>query len=587
MTFYNVSFSFKYNIVEVIYLIHVFDENKNRIQPFDLFFNYDLNIFCIMKIFNEHNIIETFPNYFKNISFICKEYFELNEIVELGIKIYKKDYNIYQEVSYFYFFDNRNFHFSNLHFDNDVKFESLKIKNEYIDLMNEVKNSKEKLTLKYSYIQIPSFNSKSRIKKNDNKWIFKNIYNQYFCFCKGIICKKDKLMFQNCKYYNYLSIIDKLRNLYEKTEYLLSDFMAATFNEDDILPIFRRMIGQNLPAHFITQKENIYKEYCINNSRCWTILKENFIDGDFLEKYMNLILRLKVTVAGADFRAINDLFFNIEYITNINVGHGVKFFKSFLYKNYTSPMRYNKLVLAPSSKIISIAKKYGWKEENIIKICLPKWDKYKNKYNKKNREKFIFIFFTWREINSNHSKNKNDIVNLSKLYINNILLLINNKKLYYELIKNNITLLFGLHENLYFLKNYINTKYKFIKIIKNEMISNILIKSSLIVTDFSSVIFDFIYQKKPAIIYIPDYNDPKIKDLYSENYYNLIKSLGNGTIYFENKFDNINDAVDKIIFYVNNDFKLEKKIEKFYNSFGFKCQNNNIQLFIEYIKNLK
>ena len=90
-------------------------------------------------------------------------------------------------------------------------------------------------------------------------------------------------------------------------------------------------------------------------------------------------------------------------------------------------------------------------------------------------------------------------------------------------------------------------EYKFIKIIKNEMISNILIKSSLIVTDFSSVIFDFIYQKKPAIIYIPDYNDPKIKDLYSENYYNLIKSLGNGTIYFENKFDNINDAVDKII----------------------------------------
>ena len=165
--------------------------------------------------------------------------------------------------------------------------------------------------------------------------------------------------------------------------------------------------------------------------------------------------------------------------------------------------------------------------------------------------------------------------------------MINNKKLYYELIKNNITLLFGLHENLHFLKDYINMEYKFIKIIKNEMISNILIKSSLIVTDFSSVIFDFIYQKKPAIIYIPDYNDPKIKDLYSENYYNLIKSLGNGTIYFENKFDNINDAVDKIIFYVNNDFKLEKKIEKFYNSFGFKCQNNNIQLFIEYIKNLK
>ena len=587
MTLYNVSYSHKFNIVEIIYTIDVFDEYKNRIQPFDLFFNYDVNIFCIMKIIRDKNIIETFPNYYNNISLICREYFEVNEKVELGIKLYKKDYDIYQDLSCFYFFDNRNFHFSYLRFDNNDKFARFKFKNEYIDLMNKIKNNNEKLTLKYSYIQIPSFYPKTSIKNIDNKWIFKNIYNHYFCFCKGIICKKDILIFQNCKYYFYLSVIDNLRNLYEKTEYLLADFMAATFNEDDILPIFRKMIEQNLPAHFITQKENLYKQYCINNTRCWTILKENFIDGDFLEKYLNLILRLKITVAGADFRAINNLFFNIEYITNINIGHGVKFFKSFLYKNYTSPKRYNKLVLAPSSKIISIAKKYGWKEENIIKICLPKWDIYKNKYNKKNSEKFIFIFFTWREINPNQTKNGDEIINLSKLYINNILLLINNKKLNYKLMKNNITLLFGLHENLYFLKNYINTKYKFIKIIKNEMISDILIKSSLIVTDFSSVIFDFIYQMKPAIIYIPDYNDPKIKDLYSENYFNLIKSLGNGTIYFENKFLYINDVVDKIIFYVNSDFKLEKKIKKFYKSFGFKCQNNNIQLFIEYIKNLK
>ena len=67
---------------------------------------------------------------------------------------------------------------------------------------------------------------------------------------------------------------------------------------------------------------------------------------------------------------------------------------------------------------------------------------------------------------------------------------------------------------------------------------------------------DIIFYKS---IYIPDYNDPKIKDLYSENYYNLIKSLGNGTIYFENKFDNINDAVDKIIFYVNIRIKVSIK----------------------------
>ena len=75
------------------------------------------------------------------------------------------------------------------------------------------------------------------------------------------------------------------------------------------------MIEQHLPAHYMTKKESLYKEYCLYRSKCLIILNEKFIDGDFLEKYLDLILKLKVTVAGSDFRAINNLFFNIEYIT--------------------------------------------------------------------------------------------------------------------------------------------------------------------------------------------------------------------------------------------------------------------------------
>ena len=118
------------------------------------------------------------------------------------------------------------------------------------------------------------------------------------------------------------------------------------------------------------------------------------------------------------------------------------------------------------------------------------------------------------------------------------------------------------------------------------MISDCLMKSSLMVTDFSSVAFDLIYQRKPVIIYIPDYEDPNIKNLYSDNYYNLINSLGNGTIYFENKFDNIKEVINKIIYYINNDFKLEKKIEEFYDGFELKCKPNNIQTFIDIVKNI-
>ena len=54
-------------------------------------------------------------------------------------------------------------------------------------------------------------------------------------------------------------------------------------------------------------------------------------------------------------------------------------------------------MISPSKKIISLALKNGWEEKDLIKICLPKWDKFDELKNiKGNNNKSIFIFFTWR-----------------------------------------------------------------------------------------------------------------------------------------------------------------------------------------------
>ena len=222
-------------------------------------------------------------------------------------------------------------------------------------IISIINNRKTSSTLKASYFQNLSFQLKTKADNEDNIWKFKNIYNQYYCFCKGIYCYKNISTFQNCKYLYYLTIIDKFRDLYDKTEYLLADFILTMFNDDDILPIFRQMMKQNMSVHYMSPKNDIYNEFCFKKERCLTIIKEYFINGDFIEKYLELLLKLKVTVAGADFRAINNLFYNIEYITSINIGHGVKFFKSFLYKDYTSPKKYNKFSFGSFSKINCIS----------------------------------------------------------------------------------------------------------------------------------------------------------------------------------------------------------------------------------------
>ena len=307
------------------------------------------------------------------------------------------------------------------------------------------------------------------------------------------------------------------------------------------------------------------------------------IDGNFLEKYLTLVLKLKVVISGAEFFYINNLFYNIDYITFISLGHGVSYFKHFLYSSnsYYGNKRYNKILIPPSKQFISVAKNYGWTEENIIKINLPRWDKYNN-LDEKNKKinhfnNSIFIMFTWRQIVAYNT--------ISNDYFKNILNLINNRLLIKTTEKNNISIYFALHHRQYEYKwKLLNSKH--IKLISEYQISDVLSQTSLLVSDFSSIIFDIIYRNKPFIIYIPDSNYSDIKNKYTHNYYKLIKDMKEGIIPFKNKYFNVEEAVDKIIYYINNDFKLEKKLQKFYNNFGFQKQNST-QKFINYIKNIK
>ena len=50
------------------------------------------------------------------------------------------------------------------------------------------------------------------------------------------------------------------------------DFIFADLSSDDVYPIFKKMARQKLPVHYITEKPDIFKEYC-NNISIKNILK--------------------------------------------------------------------------------------------------------------------------------------------------------------------------------------------------------------------------------------------------------------------------------------------------------------------------
>ena len=430
----------KNNLVKVEYLIGFYDLDKNLINPSDLTLNYNYHVLCFNKNIKRSIFINSLANIYKNKNFYCTEFFNKNDNIIFGIILYKisniieyysLDFFIYKNKMYRkYIYNNKNL------FNSSLINEDFNILNEKINY-NKLDKS---IRLKKSFIQKPLCSTKNSIGKY-NKWIFRNIFNNYFCFCIGKNCLFYDIP-TKCKYYFYLSIIDNNKHLYNKTEYLFADFLYGNHSIDDVYPIFNKMMSQNYGVHYMTKIENIYEKYCKNKSFCLTIIKETFINGDFLEKYLTLILKLKAVLSGSEFYFIDNLFYNIDYITYICVGHGVSFFKHFLYSenNYYGSKKYDKILIPPSEKLISVAKYYGWKDENIIKMNLPRWDNYNIKKNESNKNKNIFVMFTWRQI-----KKKKKI---SKLYFENINGLLNNKILLENLNKYNISLYCIFHRNI-------------------------------------------------------------------------------------------------------------------------------------------
>ena len=63
------------------------------------------------------------------------------------------------------------------------------------------------------------------------------------------------------------------------------------------------------------------------------------------------------------------------------------------------------------------------------------------------------------------------------------------------------------------------------KFIEQSEIANAIAKSELIITDFSSLMFDFIYKRKPYIFYIPDIDDRDLDEIYKPEYYQFYEKL--------------------------------------------------------------
>ena len=196
---------------------------------------------------------------------------------------------------------------------------------------------------------------------------------------------------------------------------------------------------------------------------------------------------------------------------------------------------------------------YNYSEDVVQLLGLPRHDNLKKSEPKKE----ILFIPTWR----NNLTNKSSFE--KSAYYRRLNSFLNNEKLLNFIRKKGYKLIFKPHYDLIQFMDLFDIDENLVEININDSYQKIFKDSALMITDYSSVFFDFSLLKKPIIYYheSDDYH-------YKEGYFNY-ETMGFGDIVKNEK-----ELVLKIIDYINNDCVMEEKYKQRVDKF-FKYQDGN------------
>lgn len=228
-----------------------------------------------------------------------------------------------------------------------------------------------------------------------------------------------------------------------------------------------------------------------------------------------------------------------------------------------------------------IKKYFGYPEENLKYLGFNRFDDYHNiEVNKKQ----ILLMPTWREwiaSKNEYSKKYEDTTDFRNTeYFQKYQELINNQELISFLEENDLQLYFYPHRNMQKYIDTFETTSSRIKIVTNKTseIRELLMKSAVMITDFSSVAIDFAYMKKPVIFY--QFDEQKFREAqYKEGYLDYRKSnLGK-------VFNHIEDVIGELKNIYKCDFEMSPEFEKAHQEFfPLYDDKNNERIFNEISK---
>ena len=366
-------------------------------------------------------------------------------------------------------------------------------------------------------------------------------------------------------------------NLTKQTNIIFSDYyMSKSCYDKSAFILFEYYLCNNIdiPYYIINKESDFYKYLLKENKTKNLILYTEKSQSNFYEDLYKYFRDAKIIISSFSLYLLQLISSQVSYIKYLKINHGIKHFKIHIAQKEFIESLGNKINVICSSiyEYEFLTKILNYKSEYIHNASLVRYERFqfikKNKYEKK----CILVSFTYRSYNKYIFQNSK--------YKKNLESLLNDKKLIVTLNKKNIDLIYiPHHEEIDLGKDYSQNYYEYAQIKNQSKLEHYIEQCSLLITDFSSISFDFMFQNKPVLFYAIDKDD---------NHYFIEKNCMNNpndTLYFGNYFSEKNFLIEKVVYFIYNNFTIDDEIKQKYESIFF-IKKNIISKIIEIINNI-
>ncbi len=187
----------------------------------------------------------------------------------------------------------------------------------------------------------------------------------------------------------------------------------------------------------------------------------------------------------------------------------------------------------------------GYEDDEVIVNGLPRWDRL---YNEKRTSSTILVIPTYR--NDLEQASEESFIESDYFKFWNTLL--SNKKLIKYIEENNIKIHFFIHIILSRFINKFTANSKNILLKNSDNLQDLLLNCGMLVTDYSSVSFDALFQNKP-VVYVPFDFEQMINIRGGEQYIDYKKDLPGKVC------TTVNESVNEIIHRVESGWVIDDK----------------------------